>query len=473
MLNPGKHKKKKSLRASNIELHSRDISVSADDKKIHSRDSDNLYPLRIEKVINGSPTGKRCAFMMSKFIAGNGVDESTDIAVNKKGETVNDLIDSASIDMAYHYGVYFHQTYKLDIENSTNGLSFKRAGTKVLDYVPMARSKEDDDGFPGKFYFLDQEEGTDSFAKANDKTTWYYPYNPDPKIIIAQMQNDCKLRKIKDPATSQLIQNYRGQVLYLNLTPKFVYALPLADVVYDDMDTEHRISRYTNNESRRGWLGKTIITKFEDDQQEDERAEDSFDHTIKENMGADNAANVLVISVPTHVDDVTKAFNVQQVKAQFDDKLFQTTTGNIRRNIMGAFNNIPEILVSAGTGALFGPNSETYKEAKKFYWEQNETERFKLEKTLEKLLGFTIDILPLDGVEDQNIDEDQKLRKESQAQLKGSVGGVTALLEIQKSVSEGITDINAAVEVIKEIFGIAEQTARKMLGTPKKKGNEQ
>jgi len=140
---------------------------------------------------------------------------------------------------------------------------------------------------------------------------------------------------------------------------------------------------------------------------------------------------------------------------------------------MGAFNNIPEILVSAGTGALFGPNSETYKEAKKFYWEQNETERFKLEKTLEKLLGFRIDILPLDGVENENIDEDQKLRKESQAQLKGSVGGVSALLEIQKSVSEGITDINAAVEVIKEIFGIAEQTARKMLGTPKKTGHEQ
>lgn len=402
MLNPGINKKKKSLRASNIELHSRDISVSPDDQKIHSRDSDNLYPLRIEKVINGSPTGKRCAFMMSKFIAGNGVDETSDIVVNKRGETVNDLIDLASLDIAYQYGVYFHQTYKLDIENSITGIKFKRASTKILDYVPMARSKEDDEGFPGKFYYLDQEENKEIFKKASDSTSWFYPYNPDPKIIITQMQNDCKLRGIKDPTTVQLIQNYRGQVLYLNLTPKYVYALPLADVVYDDMDTEHRISRYTNNESRRGWLGKTIITMFDDEEEEDERSDNSFDNNIKENMGADNAANVLVVKVPTSaVDDVKKAFNIDQVKAQFDDKLFETTTGNIRRNIMGSFNNIPEILVSAGSGALFGPNSETYKEAKKFYWEQNETERFKLEKTLKKLLGIDINILPLQGVENE------------------------------------------------------------------------
>jgi len=65
------------------------------------------------------------------------------------------------------------------------------------------------------------------------------------------------------------------------------------------------------------------------------------------------------------------------------------------------------------------------------------------------------------------LNKDEEARKKSQAELKGSVGGVTALLEVQKSVSEGTTDLEAAVEIIKEIFGIEETIARKMLGTPK------
>jgi len=59
---------------------------------------------------------------------------------------------------------------------------------------------------------------------------------------------------------------------------------------------------------------------------------------------------------------------------------------------------------------------------------------------------------------------EEKLK--AQAQLKGSVGGVQALLELQKSVASKTTDYSAAVAIIKEIFGIDEETAKQMLGTP-------
>lgn len=42
---------------------------------------------------------------------------------------------------------------------------------------------------------------------------------------------------------------------------------------------------------------------------------------------------------------------------------------------MSAFNNIPEPLVNASDGALFGTSGETYSEMKKFYSEQNDEER--------------------------------------------------------------------------------------------------
>ncbi|MDV4026789.1 hypothetical protein CMT52_20935, partial [Elizabethkingia anophelis] len=116
MSTPDRHKNKKSLRATNIELQSRDISVSNNDAKIYTRDYDNLYNLRIEKVINNSPTGKRCANMMAKFIIGNGIDESLDKVVNSKGETLNDIADLASNEISYQYGVFFFISWTIDVD---------------------------------------------------------------------------------------------------------------------------------------------------------------------------------------------------------------------------------------------------------------------------------------------------------------------------------------------------------------------
>lgn len=62
------------------------------------------------------------------------------------------------------------------------------------------------------------------------------------------------------------------------------------------------------------------------------------------------------------------------------------------------------------------------------------------------------------------IDETAK----AQAQLKGSVGGVTALLEIQSSYSQGLTDYESAISMLDIIFGYDRPTAVRLLGEPKK-----
>jgi hypothetical protein len=55
---------------------------------------------------------------------------------------------------------------------------------------------------------------------------------------------------------------------------------------------------------------------------------------------------------------------------------------------------------------------------------------------------------------------------EAKANLKGSVGGVQGLIQIQTSVSQGITDYEAAVTMLFEIYGFDDATARKLLGNP-------
>lgn len=390
-------KNKISLRASSIEIYKRDILISNDDKKIYSRDVDNLYPIRIEGIINNSPTARRCANMMSKFISGLGIDN--DFVINKKGETIGDIIDQSANDISYHYGVFFLVKYIIDEENLSNGLIFKVGNLEVLDYVSVAKSKQDDNDYQGKFYRLEMDYKTNSFKKVSDETPYFYPFNKNTEVILSQMIKDCKDKGIDNPTPADMIKHQRGQVYYLNLTPKYIYALPLVDSVYNDCDTEYRISLYNNKQTRSGFLGKTIITKFKDDEFEDfdnERrtAENSFNEEIKDSLGVEGSSDVLVIDVGASSEDVNKVFSVNQVKAQFDDKLFEHLEKSTKRKIMGAFNNIPEALVFGGEGALFGTNSDTYTEMKKFYWEQNTRERNMIEKTL-KLFGFDVKIKPV------------------------------------------------------------------------------
>lgn len=116
---------------------------------------------------------------------------------------------------------------------------------------------------------------------------------------------------------------------------------------------------------------------------------------MKEFLGSENSSTVFTVSVPQNIDkDLDKSFVVQQLKPQFDDKLFESTIKNLRQNIMGAFNNAPEPLIFSGSGSLFGTNADTYVEMKKFYWEQNEDERSMLEQTL-RMLGYEVNIIPI------------------------------------------------------------------------------
>ena len=389
------------FRAKNTELFSREIKADSNSSdKIYSRDVDNLYPLRIEKVINNSPTGRRCANLMAKYITGKG--NITNYPVSK-GIFINDILRKAGRSIAYQYGVYFRLKYVLDAEKSqADGTpAFKPGAVEVLDYVVMAKSKEDDADFPGKLYALKDNDGGGLSNKEEDMK-WFYPYNRDNKVIKAQMLNDCKEKEIDNPTFEQMLHNYRGQVYYMNLTPEYIYALPLADSVYNDMDTEFRISNYNNTQTRKGFLGKTVIVKYE----EDEESEEEFDKEVADFLGSENSSSVFTVSVPQNVDkDLDKAFVVQQLKPQFDDKLFESTIKNLRQNIMGAFNNAPEPLIFSGSGSLFGTNAETYKEMKLFYWEQNEDERSMLEQTL-RMFGYEVDIIPV-VVETKTVTDEQ------------------------------------------------------------------
>ena len=65
-----------------------------------------------------------------------------------------------------------------------------------------------------------------------------------------------------------------------------------------------------------------------------------------------------------------------------------------------------------------------------------------------------------------NEDSEDILKVKAQATLKGSVGGVQSILSIQEKVSTGITQYDAGVKMLEEIFGFDNETAKAVLGLP-------
>jgi len=416
--------------------------------KIYLNGEDNLYPNTIVNLINESPTAKRCSNLMAKFIVGNGVVEDIDI---DKRFTLNDLSNQISRGISQCYESYIWVGYGIGKDGTLIKKSYK-----VFSGISFRKQVNDSDGKFGKLILKDWNEKKQFFGQDKDKSEkWYYPFNDNLEVVRAQIEKDFG-GKVESPEDLVLaLKKYRGQVYYLNLTPEYHYALPLWDSVFNDMNSEAHISRYTNSQTRNGFLGKTIcISKGLDEPMQNE-----LNETLKGFLGSESSSDFASFSFDANANIEDLKFI--QLKPQFDDKLFESTKKDLRKNISGAFNNIPEELIYS-TGGLFGQSSDKYNEMKRFYWEQNEYERKSIINCLWDL-GFTnVTFRPLYTID--NIDNSNEIRLKSQAELKGSVGGITALITLQQSVATGTTELQSAVEIIKEIYGITEDVARRMLG---------
>lgn len=378
-------------RAKFIELYSRVIKINeSKDESIYHNGENNLYPNEIELAILNSPSGKNASKMMAKFISGKGV--VSDVIVNEqKNYNLSKIVKIASNDISRQNGVYFHIGQRLD-----ESLILKPV-LDILEYTKTRIGKEDDNDNITKFYFKDYEKQKALFAKDDDEGVFYYPYSDNKEVILEQIKADYKLSGAKDLNVdlSVMLPYYRGQVYYMNLTPEFKYALSPFDAVYNDLDTESRISMYINRQVRTGFLGKTyVVTAGLDEEDEIKVQED-----VKQWLGSENVGGTYHFSIGA-TDDIDKIFKVGQVKAEIDEKIFTETKDTVKSNIYAAANNIPEQLIKSDN-TLFGTSSETYVEMKKFYTEQTFDERTELENTL-TFLGFPCKIIPLIDINTPN-----------------------------------------------------------------------
>jgi len=365
------------MRVSIFEIFKRKISY---DKKLNIQlnGEDNAYPQRIDGLINNSVTAKRASRMMASFITGKGFSdlENKTIVNKQKNITLFQFLDDISLSIAKHRGVFVHVNYNMNFEPS----SFD-----VLPFSHCRLGKKDDNKYNGKIRVSSQW-----LEKKVKKIEDFDVYNRDKKVIESQIKH------------AGGIKNYKGQVFYFNLDKDFDYPLATIDSVQDDCDSERQASIYKNRSLRRGFFGKTIIfTKplidaLPDDedypQQLSER--DETVNSIRSFLGAENTGSVLMVELDKITDTFDETLKVEKIETNINDKLFEFTEQSTSKNILIAFNNIPDILIRAND-SLFGNSGEAILQAKIFYQDQIDFEKRTIELIINQLMDKNLSIIPL------------------------------------------------------------------------------
>jgi len=383
------------VRATLIELWKK-ITPFKESDKIYWNGENNNYSEEIERVVSNSPTGSRAKEMFAKFIYGGGISDELNPKFDNGvllSEVAKDVID----DVVVQNGAFIHVSFKLDADETD--VMFIPTQPKSLNYNKCRIEEPDDEGNEGMIFYKNWNKFDKEVTKKEKKyERKFYPFNTNQDVIKAQIKADAKKKGIESEDWSELIKHYRGQVMYLNLTPKYRYAVSKFDSVFNDLDTEYRIGVYCNTMTRSGFLGKTaILTQGLDVESEEKLKED-----IANWLGADGVASVYhaVVEESTALENAMK---IVQVPSQFDHKQFETIRQALREDILGAANNLPKELAFSGNSMF--DSGEKYIQLKQFYWEQCEWERQKIEDAFWKM-GFYFNFLPINNeIKDGNITE--------------------------------------------------------------------
>ena len=450
-----------------VELDKREVKF---DKTIgiYMNGFDNNYPERVIRIINNSATAKPAAKLFRKYIVGKGLGDTLNSFMfnEHKQFTLGKALSSIGDELSYHMGCFIHVNYNLDA---------KIISGDVLPFEDCRIGKADDKKYSGKIVVYDNWDGSKGQVDKK-KFNIIDVFNPQEKIVLSQIEK------------AGGIENYKGQVFYYN-PYRLIYPLSPVDNVINDADSEYMSSVFKNRSLRKGFFGKKILITppmLDDDLMQDDSLladeslvekrrqiseRDAFKKNLKKFIGADEIDGLFHMEMELEGDDIEKQMKFVDVETDINDKLFEYTEKSTANNIRKAYNNIPSILIENSDNSVFGQSGEMLKQAKVFYQEQTEEERNIIAKEiltpiLKHFEGF---VIPQDGINIIPLIDTATSNKteEAQATLRGSVGGVTALISLQQSVAAGTTDLEAAVQMVIQIYGVEEADARKLVGTPK------
>src|SRR3990167_5524254 len=414
------------------------VNIAFPADRIIPYDRDNLYPNKVKSIAARSGTTSSAIGTLSAFISGEGF-AGMDTVVNSEEQTLWDIIRHIADSRSMFRGFALHFNYNLlgqITEITPVNFEFVRWSKDLKRYVVNP-----------------------DWARRNRRKEEieYQPFNPDQVLAEIKQCGD--------------ISKYKGQIFYWIPNLKDYYCTCLWDSVLDDAQFEaesklYSLSSIQNDYSLAGILSypKNITDKGE---------LDNIKTELKEDMGSKNAGGIRVIgAIPS--ENLTNWKWFTPISRNNIDSLHTNQIERAKFNIYAAFRQ-PPILNGVATSGMF--NKESFADAFNYYNSQTETERKEVEKVLSKVLSYAV--FPVKEIQIQpkkfSANKEQltpqeiqqksiETRETAQAALKGTVGGVDGIMAILAGLAAKTTTPESAITILVEIYGFAEETARRMIG---------
>ena len=295
---------------------------------IKSYDADNLYPQNVRNIVLNSKTGNGCLERYIDYIEGRGIasDPLAGFVVNLDGETLADLHAQVSADLGIGEGFAIHVNYDID------------GGIVSLHHIPFENARivePDEEGYIRKVALHPDWSGkltrNGKQVKITKDTVDYLDvFNPDPEIVLAQIQ------EAGGP------QFYKGQVLYYSRLGYLIYPYARFHAVLPDMSTDEGLSNIMNRNVRNNFLPagafvrlKSQGSPYSGDASEEQPQVEEADYAedLAALQGDMEALKMLDISVESK-DEMPEFINMQ---GNNYDKEFTVTAAEVKDCIYAAF----------------------------------------------------------------------------------------------------------------------------------------
>ena len=427
----------------------------------------NDYPAILKEMMNSSSLHSAILKKKADMSAGKGFEtaslEQKNFVNNVNGsETLNEIAYKNAYDLALYGGFCFLVTWSKDKKSI--------ARVQYMDWSKVRKVKELEDDSE---VAIRQTEGVEFYQVSSD---WTQERKEKYKPEIVQGFST----KYNDVAT---------QLVYVSMYrpgSEDVYPLPdyQACSTYIALDTE--IASWHLNSVKNGFTPSMMINMIgvpsdEEMKQFQRKLEDQY-------SGSANSSKVIL----TLSEDESQVPVITPLTLNDSDERYKDLANQVKEQIIIG-HRASSTVVGVATAGKLGTSSEVIEAETMFQHNVIDQYQYSLESQYNRIMNFNgIDgeielthsvTFDLDEVEEEGGEEEgvkplnpNEIKEggdvvstdaetlKAQAGLRGSVGGVTGVLEIQTSVKEGTTDVSSAITILVEIYGFTIKVAKALLG---------
>ena len=346
------------------------LSANTGDKIITYGDG-NLYPQEIANLIYASKTASAAVEKLTENIICEGFkNEEFRNITNDNGLNMDDILENTANDLARFKGWAWIVQY----------------GLREGGYVPVGV-------YNVPFEYV-RAEKSENYLKDPKIYKWRVFNNWDRQTVKAtQVMQNSTVYNTYDPknAPNEIadcggLENYNGQLLYVNLCTTRPYPISTFHSVRNEMDAENKNGRYVSRTLGRGFHMCSIVThgEFETDQEQQD-----FTDTLTEMMGSENAGSVLTVR-NNNIEQKDKFITVDQLGSPIDRELYKAYVEPLRKDIAISAYNIPLPLIDSSLLTFSNASGEVIKELQKVYRNSLSKVRQRVSRELAQMFGVDI-----------------------------------------------------------------------------------